>query len=64
MANFIFASHKTCPAKELFQALREEHIYVRYFDKERISNHLRITIGAEEEMEKLIEFLKKYLNKE
>ena len=64
MANFIFASHKTCPAKELFQALREEHIYVRYFDKERISNHLRITIGTEEEMEKLIEFLKKYLNKE
>ena len=61
MANFIFASHKTCPAKELYKALREEHIYVRYFDKERIDNHLRITIGTEEEMEKLIEFLKKYL---
>lgn len=61
MANFIFAAHETCPAKELYKALREEHIYVRYFDKERIDNHLRITIGTEEEMEKLIEFLKKYL---
>ena len=59
--NFIFASHKTCPAKELFAALRQEHIYVRYFPKPRIDNHLRITVGTQEEMEKLIEFLKKYL---
>jgi histidinol-phosphate aminotransferase len=60
-ANFIFASHKTCPASEIFQALREKHIYVRYFAKERIDNHLRITIGTQEEMEKLIAFLKDYL---
>ena len=32
-ANFIFATHKSCPAKELFEALREKHIYVRYFPK-------------------------------
>lgn len=31
MANFIFASHESCPAEKLFQALREHHIYVRYF---------------------------------
>lgn len=61
--NFIFASHESCPASELFGALRQEHIYARYFPKPRIDNHLRITVGTQEEMEKLIEFLKKYLKK-
>lgn len=60
-ANFIFASHESVPAKEIFQALRQAHIYVRYFDKPRIDNYLRITIGTQEEMEKLIAFLKEYL---
>ena len=60
-ANFIFATHESCPAKELFGALREKHIYVRYFPKDRIDNHLRITIGTDEEMKKLIAFLKEYL---
>ena len=59
--NFIFASHNSCPAKEIFEALREEHIYVRYFPKPRIDNYLRITVGTQEEMEKLIQFLKIYL---
>ena len=60
-ANFIFATHESCSAKELFEALREKHIYVRYFPKDRIDNHLRITIGTDEEMKKLIEFLTEYL---
>lgn len=60
-ANFIFAAHETCPAKEIFQALREKHIYVRYFPKDRIDNYLRITIGTKEEMEQLIDFLKDFL---
>lgn len=62
MANFIFATHKTVPAKEIFEALREAHIYVRYFQSPRIDNYLRITIGTEGEMEKLFEFLRKILN--
>ena len=60
-ANFIFASHETIPAGQIFQALRERHIYVRYFDKPRIDNYLRITIGTREEMETLIEFLDHFL---
>ena len=48
-ANFIFAAHKTIPAKEIFDALREAHIYVRYFNKPRIDNYLRITVGTREE---------------
>ncbi len=59
--NFIFAKHKTVPAQDIFQALREADIYVRHWNKPRISNYLRITIGTDREMDCLLEFLKKYL---
>lgn len=62
-ANFIFASHRTVPAKEIFQALREADIYVRHWDKPRISNSLRITIGTDAEMDRLVDFLKDFLSK-
>ena len=65
MTNFIFATHETCPAEELFKVLRERHIYVRYFPGGRTGNHLRITIGTQKEMETFITFLENYLkNKE
>jgi len=57
-ANFIFASHKTVPAKEIFTRLRERDIYVRYWDKPRIDNSMRITVGTDEQMDALIEALK------
>ena len=60
-ANFIFASHKTVPAEKIFQALREADIYVRYWNRPRISNSLRITIGTDEQMDRLILFLKDFL---
>lgn len=58
--NFIFATHPNYPAKELFEALRTAHIYVRYFDKPGIDNYLRITIGTPTEMQQLITFLENY----
>lgn len=61
-ANFIFASHKEVPAKEIFEAAKEHKIYVRYFAKPRIDNYLRISIGTREEMQKLLDFLTDYLN--
>ncbi len=64
MANFVFASHETVPAQEIFMALREADIYVRYWNKPRINNSLRITIGTDEEMKCLVDFLKKYLDVE
>lgn len=60
-ANFIFASHPSCPAAELYHALRDAHIYVRYFPKERIDNYLRITVGTRQEMQVFIDFVKQYL---
>lgn len=61
--NFIFAKHERCVAKDLFEALKEEGIYVRYFNKNRIDNYLRITIGTEEQMSALLATLKSILNK-
>ena len=60
-ANFIFATHETVPAKDIFEAARAQNIFVRYFKKERIDDYLRITIGTKEEMEALLSFLKSYL---
>ena len=56
-ANFVFARHENIKAKDIFQAAREAGIYVRYFEKPRIDNYLRITIGTDEEMRKFITFL-------
>ena len=57
-SNFIFATHASYPAKELFEELKQKDIYVRYFNKERISNYLRISIGTDEEMDRMFEALK------
>ncbi len=60
-ANFIFATHPKFDAKELFEALKRENIYVRHWNKERISQYLRITIGTREEMKMLFAFLENYI---
>lgn len=60
-SNFLFVTHPKVSAKELFETLKREHIYVRYFNKPRIDNYLRITIGTDEQMDILIDFLKSYL---
>lgn len=54
-ANFIFVSHRQCPGRVLFQKLREKGILVRYFDKPKIDNYLRVSIGTEEEMDRFLE---------
>ncbi len=59
--NFIFASHKEVPAAEIFAALKEADIYVRHWNKPRIHNSLRISIGTDAEMDALLDFLRKYL---
>lgn len=53
-ANFVFASHPHHKAQDLFMKLREKGILVRYFNKPRIDQYLRITIGTQSQMEKLI----------
>jgi len=60
--NFLFVTHEFIPAKELFNALRKNNILVRYFELPRIDNYLRISIGTEEQMDVLFDFLQKYIN--
>ena len=60
-ANFIFARHKEIVAEDIFAALKQRNIYVRYFKKPRIDNYLRITIGTKEEMEQLMNALQEIL---
>ena len=60
-ANFLFATHQSIPARELFLALREADIYVRHWNRPRISDFLRITIGTDEQMDRLLGFLRDYV---
>lgn len=61
LSNFVFVTHPKKSAKEIFEYLKSRNIFVRYFDKPRIDNYLRITIGTDEEMQKLGETLKELL---
>ncbi len=60
-ANFLFVTHPAYPAKELYEALKKEDIYVRYFAAPRIDHYLRVTIGTDEEMEALYDFFRRYM---
>ena len=53
-ANFILARHPDRAARELFAALRARGIAVRYFDWPRIDDHLRISIGTDEQCHELL----------
>ena len=58
-SNFIFATHPRYPAKELFESLKQDGIYVRYFQKPRIDQYLRISVGTDAEVDRLIQALEK-----
>lgn len=60
-ANFVFVKHPMFDAKELFMMLREKGIIVRHWNKEKIDQYLRISIGSDQEMETLIQTLKQYI---
>lgn len=62
-ANFIFASHQSVRASDIFEELKKEHIYVRYFCQPGIDNYLRITIGTKEQMEIFLKKLKGILDR-
>jgi len=57
-ANFIFITHPHRSAKDLFSALRDRGILVRYFNKPRIDQYLRVSIGTDEEMDSFIAALR------
>ncbi len=60
-ANFVFAAHDRLPGKELYLKLKENGILVRHFDSAPLTNFNRISIGTTEQMQTLINTIKKIL---
>ncbi|MBM6930335.1 histidinol-phosphate transaminase [[Clostridium] spiroforme] len=60
-ANFVFVKHPDFDGSQLFKALRKQGIIVRHWNKPLIDQYLRITIGTDEEMERLFQFLENYI---
>lgn len=59
-ANFVFAEPPDNNAVEVAHYLRDHKILVRHFNKPRINQFLRITIGTDEQMQTMIDVLKKH----
>lgn len=55
-ANFLFVKPTQISAKVLYESLKQENIYVRYF--ENLKDYIRISIGTEDEMETLVRNVK------
>ena len=60
-SNFVFVTHESIPASDIFNAAKSAGIYLRWWNKDRISNRLRISIGTDGEMDALFAFLKEYI---
>ncbi len=56
-ANFVFAKHPAVDGKDLYLQLKENGILVRHFDKDKLCDYNRITIGSAEQMHTLINTL-------
>lgn len=61
MANFVFVRHPEISGKQLNLALRDKGILVRHFDKDKLRDYNRITIGTREQMKSLVAALKEIL---
>ena len=60
-ANFIFASHPAICGKDLYAGLRQRGILVRHFTKQRIKDFVRITIGTQAQMERLVDAVREMI---
>ena len=56
-ANFVFARHPAHEGAALAAALRQRAVIVRHFSAPRISDYLRITVGTDEQIDRLLSAL-------
>ena len=47
----------------MFEYLKENKIFIRYFNQPRINKYVRITIGTDEEMDKFLQGVKDFINR-
>jgi len=62
-SNFVLAETKRCPARVIYDKLVQRNIYIRYFDLPGLENKLRITVGTEQQNDKVILALKEIIEK-
>ncbi len=55
--NFVFARHPAVGGEKMYRMLKERGVLVRHFDKDRIRDFNRITIGSDEQMERFFDVL-------
>lgn len=60
-SNFLFAAHPKVDGDVIYRELRKRGILVRHFTGERIRNYNRITVGTPEQMETLLQALRRIL---
>src|SRR4029453_15571040 len=56
-ANFVFARHPAREGAALAATLRQRAVIVRHFSAPRISDYLRITVGRDEQIDRLLSAL-------
>jgi len=61
--NFLLVRPPRIAAQKYFQQLRERKILVRWWDKERVKDFVRISIGTDEQMDILLKETKEILRK-
>ncbi|MEL4897747.1 histidinol-phosphate transaminase [Crocosphaera sp. Alani8] len=61
-ANFVLASPQWIDALELYTKLKDKKVLVRYFKHPRISNYVRITVGTDAEIDRLLEVIEQLKN--
>lgn len=61
--NFLMATHPGRDMKEYFEYLKTQKVFIRYFNKPRISKYVRITVGTDEEMDIFLKKSKEFLKK-
>ncbi len=62
-ANFIFATHNDYSMKELFEYLKTEKVFIRYFNLPRIDNYIRVTVGTDEEVDIFLKETEAYIRR-
>jgi histidinol-phosphate aminotransferase len=61
LANFVFARHPAHEGSALAAALRQHAVIVRHFTAPRIADYLRITVGTDEQTDRLLSALARIL---
>lgn len=61
-ANFVFAGNRNTGGEYIYRKLKEQGVLVRFWNKPRLSDFCRITIGSKEQNDALLAALKEILN--